>query len=1769
MTSSLSCVDTHTTLSNLWVQILEEQLRDELASCSIGHCLRLTDLPRRILERLADRLTVLALPSVETYLVDKTEGPESWRVGVHKVVERRNAGKGIVVALFPPDLQLAAGDSVDINTFRSVPTDHLNGRIETVLLEMLPEAVRTGAWSVMEYLKHTKYKPSASARLAYLATIAGQVEMDSAAVGGSLFALGLIPDFALMDRPDEISYRLGQRNIAAVERLTDPGATAIERVLRIPLANSDEGARFRDSLMTFFRRNEPAAVSTWGEVVATDVSHRSLALENWPMGEPPTPGELRIDVDALRLPLRQDDDFKIFQRSAKLTLSWQTAPKPPDVPGLEFFRVQIVSADRIVVWESPMIKRGTSPRPVRSRLVKGDDLTGLESGVYFVRVIALSAEGDPFPPQALRDPDNETGKRTNESEDFLLLEDESVQEQGDVEPITNVVVAGYADAELQARWAAVESDRNCETTRLQSIEWLTSADARGETASATIRFDLQRQYTARFSQRLRRCEIAILATPSAGSHYELLLDHHPEAPTTHAIPLPPEFAAARSRVLAGIADQLPGAGESVVALADLCSLSKDIETYVSTYISWLQSGELDALRLDTLSVQVPEGGEAVLVSPTHPVRLLWMLQEQALARSWVRTAAARKEPNREFIETWRRQISSTGIPASWVMQNSSGFLDAGPLPGGWGLYLPAHCKDSRALLSLVRARLGAGAAHTSEADLPPSMLADKLEMFLRQHPYTPSLVLNVVNPGDGALIVDALVELENRIQDSPSDVRFNVRLFSEATYRDSVGTAFRDLLDPEHSISEAADRLIRPGKSFLFPKLQWSRTSLSEFRQSPENFPAHITILLDPFFTELRVVRRDPDDRSSFVHGLVQESHRRFLGKGRSFRWIRRPAPAPCLDLYEAPERSHLLADVLTAVGELQARALAPNAKHAGMTAAASLDLDLAGQSLLYSAHSVSTWVLTVDAHLGLDYFDTASSSDRAGYLLDFAPEFVAAGGRQLLLTTKVDDEVSHLMSPAALRLDLDPQGPASPLLIEALRSLSGRLALKLLSSPKQVQGALGMALSRFFLGSYSLLDQAIAIPLDAHPELTSRDDGSPQLRGDLLVVSAEPDRRHLDFLLIEVKCHSGSGIDAQLRAGIAAQLNSSEAALRQRFDPTLQDPDRVDRSVQSWRLSSVLDFYLERAGRYGLVDESVFPILREFFQSLEAGYSLTVRKTGLVFRLEAEGTCLDTIEPEVPIWVVGKDEIDRIVASALQDFSVRDEQAVEAEEPAVRREEWRTTEDHWTWPQVQRLFGGPKPARVSEATGSRAVSECFQVDDAAADIRPVPPATPVDAGPEDAVRQDDEQTELGQMAQTPQEPQPPDLGPSANYESAESTALAYDILIGDNKATAQFGLLANPTATPWERIALDLNGCNTISVFGVQGSGKSYSVGTIIEMAARSLPGLNVLPKPLGCVVFHYHQTQDYPPEFATMDEPNDDPEQVSLLREMGAQPAGLDDLLILTTSDTAEMRRQEFPRATVEPITFASSELTVADWRFLMGATGNDALYLKLVNEIMRKCRDNLTLSAVRTGIQNAPLNDSHRTLAETRLEFAARFIDDERPLRSLFRPGRLVVVDLRDEFIEKEQALGLFVTMLNVFSGAGLGEQQFNKLIVFDEAHKYMNGPLIGHVVEVIREMRHKGVTAVIASQDPVNVPPSIIELSSVVLVHRFNSPNWLKHIQKSLAALSDLSPSMLASLQPGEAFLWANKSTDVTYTRRAVKIRLRPRATKHGGSTRTAL
>jgi DNA helicase HerA-like ATPase len=198
---------------------------------------------------------------------------------------------------------------------------------------------------------------------------------------------------------------------------------------------------------------------------------------------------------------------------------------------------------------------------------------------------------------------------------------------------------------------------------------------------------------------------------------------------------------------------------------------------------------------------------------------------------------------------------------------------------------------------------------------------------------------------------------------------------------------------------------------------------------------------------------------------------------------------------------------------------------------------------------------------------------------------------------------------------------------------------------------------------------------------------------------------------------------------------------------------------------------------------------------------------------------------------------------------------------------------------------------------------------------------------------------------------------------------------------------------------------------------------------------------------------------------------------------------------------------------------------------------------------------------------LNDSQKDQARSRLMLAHEYIDDNSRLGQLVKSGRLLIVDLRDELILQDEALGLFVIMLNIFANVRNEDGSvLSKFIVFDEAHKYMsNRQLTQNIVTAIREMRHKGVSLLIASQDPPSLPNEIIELSSILVMHEFRAPQWLKHVQRSLEPTAHLTPKELSSLNAGEAYVWAAKANAKSISQQPMKVTIRPRATKHGGAT----
>ncbi len=848
------------------------------------------------------------------------------------------------------------------------------------------------------------------------------------------------------------------------------------------------------------------------------------------------------------------------------------------------------------------------------------------------------------------------------------------------------------------------------------------------------------------------------------------------------------------------------------------------------------------------------------------------------------------------------------------------------------------------------------------------------------------------------------------------------------------------------------------------------------------------------------------------------------------------------------------------------------------------LGLDVAQRELIYEVHQISDWVFTIDRNMGIEFFDHGGRKNRPDYLIDYVPGASSQATHNLIISSRSNDELEAMLKPVLLEHGLSADGEQSVQILANLRSLSGQLALKLISARTQQAEALGLALARLYLEYQGALSNQIIVPLDAHTDLYrvsgESDDVNDAIslqRTDLGLFDLDLNTRTITCNLVEVKCYSQVGAFAafnQLKERISAQINQSERILQRHFDPTLKKPDRTDRLLKNRELAQILRFYLERSLRYGIFEETAAQEARGLLESIEQGYSLQFRRCALIFDFDKSGTESPDNEVGIEFHRIGKDLIHALLENCRKPVSVESEEVPTAptlseqiisnvpklETAAfiapnrVRSTSW-TVDELWN-DELETLVTLPIPS-VSEET--------------IAPVQKEAQAKPVEQAPEPTTivpkqEKDDEQPAIVDVE--PEEAVRPALEVQGHLTFEPQAEVSYDIMLGVNGSSPQYGLLGEVSG---RKIALDLNHTHTISLFGVQGGGKSYTLGTAIEMASMPIQHINVLPSPLATVIFHYSPTQDYAPEFTSMINANSVEDEIRILRERyKANPEALKDVLILTPANKVDDRRAEYPDIEVKPIAFSAAELKAAHWKFLMGAIGSQSMYMRQINLIMRGLRDNLTLDSLRAGIDNSGLSDHLKELAQTRLLFASEYIDDNQRLQDLIRPVRLIIVDLRDEYIEKDEALGLFVVMLQVFSEATYQGRAFNKLVVFDEAHKYIeNDDLVSGLVEVVREMRHKGTSIMVASQDPPSVPISLIELSSQIIMHKFNSPAWLKHIQKANAALGELTSDKMSRLGTGEAYVWSSKASDDSFTRGAVKIKCRPRITLHGGSTKTVV
>jgi hypothetical protein len=1270
---------------------------------------RVTTLPDPVMERLCE--TLQGDPRWVARMLAAGTPDRPWKATATKLIELRNTLEEPLLVFVPSGLRTAAEDSLDVATFTELSLAGLSRDLVESLLAELTEDIQFQARDIFEYLRLERVSRHADDQeVEYLLTVVkngGTAE----AVGRALYVFGLIPDDALLGRSNIRSWL--SRNYNACRELFDIDRPLRERIGRLRV----QPGTIQNGLFAFLRLRHTDSPRAWASEIACDPRHHNLSFDHWQLVDA-VDQELRLTLEPLNLPVQTPDlvsgaaqmPVLDLQGRRGLKVSARSMPPPAQVAGWKSFRFQILSHGEdgeSVAWESNNYPKPGGKNRVFSRTIKLADLQRLEEGAYYIKVDAYDQSGALLTKRRPIDPNDTEGRAENESKYFLITRG---VDNADVEtPEPRVIqVPSFLDAyvTVAARQAlSKSSDKPLQRSGIPGA-WTEpiSASVRGD-----VHFELHGEGVAGYGVvmpgLLRKLELAILSHPERLGALSInltdakkLSDVEPELCKIASLPDTPEsraFLEAREAVFRQIREQhllrLRSSDEipertNTVETADLLDLCGPIEDYGHAFVdlasvllspestksgSPIERGAIAQTDIVELAWRRSSGdpGRALLLAPTHPLRLLWHLQHAAFCEQALRAARDGQQnvPSwPDFFKQVREAIAPISLPLVLFDSRGRGYIDRGLLTTHWSLYLPDRADGDRPIdvsgcQDRIRRQLTIRATPATSPTVGGRELASRAFDYLQQHPYVDQLRINVFNPGDGQAIADALREIERvqvrlKIPAMSNLLRYSVQMFgSGADHLESMGEALETLLDPDRQVSED-DEFSLTSANHLLPKLIFARNSVEDFLRHPESFLAHISIFLEHFQARSRLGHIDRLRRGSYVLGLVQESEIVLEGQELRFGWSRGLRP---MTGRQPESREALIQEVLDSTQRLEAAAAAGQPQPSGVAPVVALLLDAPSQGLLKRAHDVSDWVVTVDRNLGVEYFDSGTTSRDFGYLLDFAPESLQSEQQRIMLTTRSTPELTSIMRPALEGMGMVLGDGEDVVVLETLRSLSGRIALRLLSAPNQSREVVGLLLARWLLEQTGLLRDRAIIPLDAHrtwfqkPAGLGEGEQGTQQRSDLLLVGFDPVISTVSLTVVEVKLRDSlSDTDrGYLYRQMKEQAESTERRLRERFDLELYSTPRADALLRAKEFTTTLAFYIRRGKRYNLISPSEADAALDFVQNLDGGYRLEIKSVGVVFERQAIGSHIDEDEPGFTVHRFGHDIAQDLLGQACRLF--------------------------------------------------------------------------------------------------------------------------------------------------------------------------------------------------------------------------------------------------------------------------------------------------------------------------------------------------------------------------------------------------------------------------------------------------------------------------------------------------------------------------------------
>jgi hypothetical protein len=422
--------------------------------------------------------------------------------------------------------------------------------------------------------------------------------------------------------------------------------------------------------------------------------------------------------------------------------------------------------------------------------------------------------------------------------------------------------------------------------------------------------------------------------------------------------------------------------------------------------------------------------------------------------------------------------------------------------------------------------------------------------------------------------------------------------------------------------------------------------------------------------------------------------------------------------------------------------------------------------------------------------------------------------------------------------------------------------------------------------------------------------------------------------------------------------------------------------------------------------------------------------------------------------------------------------------------------------------------------------------------------------------------------------PTPPKLDrgtPKSAQPSSDQRALPVEVLLGDTDLDSAHVGVVGKLKDDRRTVAVSFAKPQCMVLLGYMGSGKSYGLGVLIENALLSIPNLSSHRSPLSVVAFNYRRNPEARFEHWGFMQPNSKPPEVAKLRsDYQAEPVGIDRLNVFGYGPELQRRQGEYRGIPTFPIQFRADELGAEHWEILMKPPSPQAEYMDVVRDIIQKLfyQERLTFKNLEKHIQtDERLSPMQRRKAETRLSFAQRWLCDDREYEwaDVLTGGALNVFDLRMQTMTSADALKLCLVITDLVRRTKNG---VNKVVVFDEAHEYVDSKeLVGELENAITQIRHDGLSFILASQFPDRIPATIFKYLLTRLIFKLPNLKAINYVRKAAPNLDCLSPQRVSNLdlEQGVCFLQTDDDCTDSLLKVPQLLAVRPRCTLHGGET----